>query len=53
MWNYEKKLQFPINITQPNAELAKVIITQYGGPHSKRIEKLNIIIYFDCLFRTI
>ena len=32
MWNYEKRLQFPINITTPNAEIAKIIITQYGGP---------------------
>jgi spore coat protein JC len=32
MWIYEKKLQFPIKITTPNPELAKVIITQYGGP---------------------
>ena len=32
MWNYEKRLQYPVNITQPNAELAKVIISQYGGP---------------------
>lgn len=37
MWNYEKKLQFPINITQPNAALAKVIITQYGGPDGRGI----------------
>ena len=32
MWNYEKRLQFPINITTPNAEIAKIIISQYGGP---------------------
>ena len=32
MWNYEKRLQFPIDIKTPNAEIAKVIITQYGGP---------------------
>lgn len=32
MWKYEKRLQFPINITTPNAEIAKIIITQYGGP---------------------
>ena len=31
MWIYEKKLQFPIKITKPNPELAKIIITQYGG----------------------
>lgn len=32
MWNYEKRLQFPVKITQPNAKLAQVIISQYGGP---------------------
>lgn len=32
MWHYEKRLQYPVNITQPNPELAKVIITQFGGP---------------------
>ena len=32
MWNYEKRLQFPVNITNPNAKLAQVIISQYGGP---------------------
>lgn len=32
MWNYEKRLQYPVNISRPNAELAKVIISQFGGP---------------------
>ena len=32
MWMYEKKLQYPINIKKPNPTLAKVIISQYGGP---------------------
>lgn len=32
MWNYEKRLQYPVNITRPNAEMAKVIISQFGGP---------------------
>lgn len=32
MWNYEKRLQYPVNITKPNAKMAKVIITQFGGP---------------------
>ena len=32
MWNYEKRLQFPIKITEPNAKLAQFIISQYGGP---------------------
>ncbi len=32
MWNYVKKLQFPVNIKEPNANLAQVIISQFGGP---------------------
>lgn len=32
MWVYEKKLQYPIKIKNPDARMAKVIITQYGGP---------------------
>ncbi len=32
MWIYEKKLQYPINIKNTNASLAKMIIAQYGGP---------------------
>lgn len=32
MWVYEKKLQYPVKIACPNAALAKVIISQLGGP---------------------
>lgn len=32
MWNYEKKLQYPVKIKNPNPALAKVIISQLGGP---------------------
>ena len=32
MFVYEKKLQYPIKIKTPNAKLAKVIISQLGGP---------------------
>ena len=32
MWVYEKKLQYPVKITRPNAALAKVIVSQLGGP---------------------
>lgn len=35
MWVYEKKLQYPINIKNPNPALAKLIISQYGGPHGE------------------
>ena len=32
MWDYEKRLQYPVNIKTPNAKLAQYIISQYGGP---------------------
>ena len=31
MWNYEKRLQHPVNITKPNAKIAQIIMSQYGG----------------------
>lgn len=35
MWTYDKKLQYPVNIKNPNPALAKLIITQYGGPNGE------------------
>ena len=32
MWNYEKRLEFPVNIKEANADIAQAIISQYGGP---------------------
>lgn len=32
MWLYEKRLQYPVNITKTDAEAASVIIDQLGGP---------------------
>ena len=32
MWIYDRKLQYPVKIKNPNAALAKVIVTQLGGP---------------------
>ncbi len=35
MFVYEKKLQYPVKIKNPNPALAKFIISQYGGPHGE------------------
>ncbi|MBQ2932900.1 MAG: manganese catalase family protein [Clostridia bacterium] len=35
MWSYHKKLQYPINIKNPNPKLASFIVSQYGGPHGE------------------
>ena len=32
MWIYEKKLQFPVKIKNPNPKMAQIIISQLGGP---------------------
>ncbi len=32
MWNYEKRLQYPVNISTPNPKIAQVILSQFGGP---------------------
>ena len=32
MFQYDKKLQYPVRIARPNPVLAKIILTQYGGP---------------------
>lgn len=32
MWSYNKTLQYPIKIKNPDPRLAKFIISQYGGP---------------------
>ena len=32
MWVYEKRLQYPVKITQSNPKMALFILSQYGGP---------------------
>ena len=32
MWQYEKKLQYPVKITTPNPKIAQILISQFGGP---------------------
>ena len=32
MWNYEKRLQFPVKISTPCPKTESLIITQFGGP---------------------
>ena len=32
MWSYQKRLQYPVDIKKPDARLAKVIMSQFGGP---------------------
>lgn len=32
MWVYEKKLEYPVRIKNPDLRAAKIIVSQYGGP---------------------
>lgn len=43
MWQYEKKLQYPVNIKNPNAKLAKAIISQLGGPDGELAASLRYL----------
>ncbi len=43
MWQYEKKLQYPVNIKTPNAKLAKIIVSQLGGPDGELSASLRYL----------
>lgn len=43
MWEYERKLQYPVNIKSPNPDLAKIIITQYGGPDGESAASMRYL----------
>ncbi|NLY43874.1 MAG: manganese catalase family protein [Clostridiaceae bacterium] len=43
MWIYEKKLQYPVKIKRPDPRMAKVIITQYGGPDGELAASLRYL----------
>ena len=40
---YYNKLQYPVNIKTPNAKLAKVIISQLGGPDGELAASLRYL----------
>lgn len=43
MWIYEKKLEYPAKICRTNPKLAKVVITQYGGPDGELAASLRYL----------
>ena len=43
MWQYEKKLQYPVNIKNPDPRMAKVIISQLGGPDGELAASLRYL----------
>ena len=38
MFVYEKRLQYPVKIKNTNPKLASLIISQYGGPDSNKLQ---------------
>ena len=38
MFVYQKKLQYPVKIDRVDPKLASIIISQYGGPYSNRLQ---------------
>lgn len=43
MWNYEKRLQYPVHITRCDAKAAMVIMSQYGGPDGEASASLRYL----------
>lgn len=43
MFQYEKKLQYPVKIKNPNPKLAQIIITQFGGPDGELAASLRYL----------
>ncbi|MBE7021991.1 MAG: manganese catalase family protein [Ruminococcaceae bacterium] len=43
MWQYQKKLQIPVNIKRPNPKLANYIISQYGGPDGEMAASMRYL----------
>ena len=43
MWTYNKVLQYPVNIKTTDPKLAKVIISQYGGPDGELAASLRYL----------
>ncbi|MBW7572314.1 manganese catalase family protein [Caproiciproducens faecalis] len=43
MWEYQKHLQYPINIKNTNPKLAQLIIAQYGGPDGEMAASLRYL----------
>lgn len=43
MWNYEKRLQFPVNIKHTCPKTAQYIMSQYGGPDGELAASLRYL----------
>lgn len=43
MWTYEKRLQYPVNITKTCPKTASLIISQFGGPDGEMAASMRYL----------
>lgn len=43
MWQYQKKLQYPVNIKKKDTRMAKYLVTQYGGSNGELAAALRYL----------
>jgi len=43
MFNYQKKLQYPVNIKKKDLRMAKLLVTQYGGSNGELAAALRYL----------
>ncbi len=43
MWAYEKRLQYPVNVTKKDLNMAKQLVTQYGGSNGELAAALRYL----------
>ncbi len=43
MWEYDRKLMYPVKIKNPNPQLARYVISQYGGPDGELSASLRYL----------
>lgn len=43
MWKYEKRLQYPINISRKDLQMAKYLVEQYGGANGEMAAALRYL----------
>lgn len=43
MWLYQKRLEYPVNIKKKDLNMAKYLITQYGGPNGELAASLRYL----------
>ncbi|HHZ03075.1 MAG TPA: hypothetical protein GX396_09120 [Tissierellia bacterium] len=43
MFIYEKKLQYPVRVSNKDVRMAKAVLTQYGGPDGELSASMNYL----------